>query len=387
MMNTSCRARRGGFTLIELLVILAIIAVLTALAAGAYFRVIGAQQAARTEDGIRKIEKNMRDQWNKVKTDADKEFDSLDPTSSLQAVYALANNDIERARVLWRILRITEAFPQSYDEINNAVNPPDLKTNNATIYGFSYQGPARPTSTYWYWIPPDRRNYLRTFAARINNPSAGQNQLATQSAACLYLTLTQTNRGGNLQLKEEHLPANIADSDLDGVKEFVDNFANKPLTFIRFPIWTSPPKPRINFVSPKTPKIDIAITAELATFNPNTGANAIFGDPLDPTGLLQQNVTVNGVTKKWYLAQYTPPALGGADASLFTPNMTNGDLLAQLCAHPFPHMGEYKGQTYAWPGPQPYYMPILISNGADGTYDTVDDVVSFRLKVGARGGD
>jgi prepilin-type N-terminal cleavage/methylation domain-containing protein len=432
MMTKSTDSRRG-FTLIEILVVLALVAVLTALAAGAFIKVMGSQQTSRSEDGIRKIDKNLRDQWNFVKTNADKEFDSLDPTSSLQAIYALANNDIDRARVLWRIFRITEAFPQSYGEIQNATLPLDPTGSNntilfKTIYGISAQGPQPPiaSSSLWYWIPPERRNNLKTFSNRISTPGAANNKPATQSAACLYLTLTQMNRGGNLRITEEQLPANVADTDGDGVKELVDNFSpTRPLTFIRFPIYVSlsnspstlprsraamflpNPDPTTRLTAPgqpgTNPSIFLGITTEMASFNANAGANAGFGDPLDPTGLLQQKVTVTlfvggkQVQKvfPWYKAPYTGANLPSVPKS-FVANMNNGDVLTQLCSHPFPEAADYATTGVTWPGTQPYYMPIIVSNGADGLYGPFDpnlfavgqpsdDIVSFRLKVGARG--
>jgi prepilin-type N-terminal cleavage/methylation domain-containing protein len=384
MFRITARSKRHGFTLIELLVVIAIITVLMALAAGTYIRVSAAQQVSRTEDAIRMIDKSMRDHWDFVKRDADREFDTIDPTT-LQAIYNLANGDTDRARVLWRIFRLTEAFPQSYREVLDALTNNDGVLNK-TIYGYSAKGPQPAQGgTPWYWIPPERRKYLKAFSIRISTPNAGFNKPETQSAACLYLSLTQLNRNGNLRLTEEHLPANVADTDGDGVREFVDNFGPvKPLTFIRFPIWS-----KNKFLLPGIAKFELPLTQEMSTFNPQKPANASFGDPLDPNGLLQQQVivSVGGVPKTfpWYNAPYTGNMAPTDPPPNFLPNMRNGDVLAQLCSHPLPRAAEYMGQPYNL-GFQPYYMPIVISSGADGTYDTPDDVVSFRLRVGARGG-
>src|SRR5205814_3915765 len=101
--------RRGGFTLVELLVVIAIIAVLVALAAGGAFRLIASQRISRTEDTLRTADKSLREQWNKVVEDAKKEEPSA-------AVMDLANGNSAIARVLWIKIRLTEAFPQNYDE-------------------------------------------------------------------------------------------------------------------------------------------------------------------------------------------------------------------------------------------------------------------------------
>jgi prepilin-type N-terminal cleavage/methylation domain-containing protein len=379
MSNVPARARRGAFTLIEILVVIAIIAVLVAIGAGAYIRVMSAQQEARTEDSLRIIHKFLGDNWNDVKTKAEKE-----DINAFPALLSLASNDPARAGVLLKIFRITEAFPQNYAEIQFPFLPASGATaaiQNATIYGTS----AQPAVLGQPWIPADRRYVLATLNVKLVNMKAASLP-TTQSAACLFLTLTQINRGGNLKMSEDKLPTNIRDTDGDGINEFIDNYGTA-IVFVRFPIGTNNNGFDASvlgggtFAAPYGPIPGIVAT-ELANL-PN-GAKPNFGDPLDPDGLLQQTVPNNNPNFPklkvipWYNAAYvTQPAV-----------ITNGQVLAALCGHPIPVPNPKTGQ----PAPQPYYVPFVTSLGADKTYgpnppgsESMDDVLSFRLKIGARG--
>jgi prepilin-type N-terminal cleavage/methylation domain-containing protein len=334
MIGSSTPPQRGGFTLVELLVVIAIIAVVMALTAGAYFTVMSGQQLTRTEDALRIMDNALQNNWNAVIEEAKK--DAISP-----AVINLANGDMDRARVVWIMFRLTEAFPQSYTEVNNAFST-TAATLNGTIYGVEPTtvpgGQGRP------WIPTNQRRYLQgVYYNRISKATNNNSTPESQSAACLYLALTQVSHGG-LKLPEDQLPANIGDTDGDGVKELIDNW-QKPISFIRFPIYIA---------TSANPVIPAALGTELVGLNPRPTALQAYGDPIDPDGRMQQ--TAPGTGTKWCLG-------------------ANGQLAMSLCNHPF-------GPAAT---PQPYYTPFIRSNGADGILGTTDDVVSFRLRVGARG--
>lgn len=312
----SRQPRRSGFTLLELLVVIAIIVVLTALAVAAGYNVMQGQKAGRTEDFIRATDKILQAHWRKVVDDAGKE----DPSP---AAVTMADGDRARAKVIWIKFRLMEAFPQNFAEIGTAAKPP-------WIYGTDSQGQQ--------YIPQSVRKHLSTYQTAIQ--SASGTQPTTQSGACLYLFLRE-NRGGN-KFDDEKFPANILDTDNDGLKEFVDNWG-KPLTFIRFPIGST-----------GTPSVlSATLLAELNQQNPNkTTKGQSFGDPLDPDGTL--SVTDITAGKLWF----NVPAPAGKN---FTANI----------------------HTVA--ATQPYFVPVLISNGPDGIFNTADDIYSWRLRLGAKG--
>jgi prepilin-type N-terminal cleavage/methylation domain-containing protein len=221
------RAPRPGFTLVELLVVIAIIAILLALTAAGVFSIIGTQQQTTTENSLQVIYDVFQKQWDKVISDAKKEV-GISP-----AVMALADNDINRARVIWIKVRLMEAFPMSYAEIQN---PVVYNVNNGPL------------------IPVGQRKNMPTYQRAVGNRTS--NNAATEAGACLLLELS-VSRGGVVLNTDQ---VSTADTDGDGLKELTDGYGTA-LGFYRFPYGN----------------------ADLQASNPNPGQ---FNDPLDPTGLL-----------------------------------------------------------------------------------------------------
>ena len=206
---------------------------------------IETQRVSGTENSLRHLDKMLHEHW---KRSLDSRQQERRPIAT--AVFALAGSNADRARVLWVKFRLTEAFPQSYAEVQNAV----AKKQN-TIYGTDSQG--RP------WI--DKPKYMAQYAKKLPAVDAATHNVASESAACLHLALS-VNRDG-VMLDEGNLAGYISDTDNDGVKELIDNWG-RPIHFQRFPIGNT----------------------DLASMNPRTAAAQMsFGDPLDPGGLLQQN--------------------------------------------------------------------------------------------------
>src|SRR5262245_66445238 len=101
--------RRSAFTLIELLFAVAIIAVLIGLSAASYFWIFGRQYEKNTNATIEHVYGVLKQQWNFVIKEASSE--SI-PDTVLQM--AAPDPSGERAKVLWKMIRLTEAFPMSY---------------------------------------------------------------------------------------------------------------------------------------------------------------------------------------------------------------------------------------------------------------------------------
>jgi prepilin-type N-terminal cleavage/methylation domain-containing protein len=344
-----CRAtaildKRGAFTLIELLIVTSIIAVLVALAAAAAFKLIGTQRVSNTENAMRSINKTLQAHWDQVKKDA-----SIEPPSA--AIKALAGGHDIRARVLWIKVRLAEAFPQTYTEVIDAHSATPPATN---IYGVGPYGP---------WIEPQRRKYMKTYFDEITLCNPAKTNPLNESGACLYMALN-ISRGG-VTLDTANLVTSIADTDGDGIKELFDSWG-QPLRFQRFNSYP----PNVYYrdrlaqlfvergLAADIPNAIVLISLaadqsqrDLAEMNPRAGQpKAKFGDSVDPDGLLQH-----------------PGWLG-------SPSL--GPVFSQLCNHPFlpPPLG-----------PQPYFVPHLVSNGPDGIPFTEDDVYGFRLRVGSGG--
>jgi prepilin-type N-terminal cleavage/methylation domain-containing protein len=248
---------RSAFTLVELLVVIAIIAVLVSLTAGGIFKAIEGQEKANTEQTIRKVMGTLKQQWGFVVDQARKEIPP-------QGVYLLANNDPQRAQVIWVKLRLKQEFPTTFQEARTPYLNPDgteviVVVNNVQLK-----------------ILRDLKNnplLPGRYTTALNNVGPGGN---TEAAACLFLALSR-ERGG-VKLNMDDLGSTVVrDTNGDGVKEIVDAWGT-PLRFYRFPV--------------DVPAFDGKVfNGELDAHNPAASGSLAFKnrDPLDPDGLLLKN--------------------------------------------------------------------------------------------------
>jgi prepilin-type N-terminal cleavage/methylation domain-containing protein len=320
--------RRGGFTLIELLVVIAIISVLAALTLGGAYNIIQGQRGGRTSDFMRTTDRLLAQHWRKVVEDARKEQGLIVEGSP---VMTLAGNDRDRAMIIWIKLRLMEAFPQSYAEIQ-------------TPWPYNYPSAANPL------IPVQYQKYNATYKQGL--PATAK--ATDQSAACLYLILS-VNRGATLDQDNNGAFIGV---NADGAKQLIDSWGN-PLTFIRFPIGTTANPPGATI----TPfALSTALVADLNVLNPSPTTKTVkgnSGDPDDPEGRL---LTPDGA-QLWY---------NTADGKVFQKFVhTVAAPLAGVTA-----------------GTQPYFTPVIVSNGADGLLNSPavapDDIYSWRLRVGTK---
>jgi prepilin-type N-terminal cleavage/methylation domain-containing protein len=226
--------QRAGFTLIELLVVVTIIIVLTGLITAGVFRYLDTQMWANTQYKIGAIQQVLNAQWKKVIEDADKET----PPSS---VLTFASSDKGRAKVIWRKVRLAEAFPMSAAEISSS----DLYNVNLPSIGAL--------------VPSDRRKYLASYQKELSSATISGN-LFLQSSSCLYLALRRARTGTEVDIEKL-----ARDTNGDGVKELVDDWGN-PIAFYRFP-WNNT-------------KLQQANPA------PANSKSTRYADPLDPDGKL-----------------------------------------------------------------------------------------------------
>ena len=161
--------RRAAFTLIEILVVIAIIAILAALTSAAVFVVIGTQQRRNTTSTILTLDKLLKSRWEKVINDARNESISA---ATHPSVFQLANGDPNLAKVIWVKVRLVEAFPEKYDEVN---------------------GPASPLSIVGYYIPSGQRKpHFTKYQSVLQGTGGGG---AGESAACLLMAAQDPGDG------------------------------------------------------------------------------------------------------------------------------------------------------------------------------------------------
>lgn len=303
---------RGAFTLIELLVVIAIIAVVAALVIGGIMKVSESARGSNTEATIRTIQKTLMEQWTFVVDEARKETGLSGAFAAMDspAMFGPDTTGGERNRVIWIKMRLMEAFPESYAEINN---PFPYATNIIPANMRKYNAGYKKALT-----PPGGK------APNTSDNLSGQ----TESAACLLIALS-VMRGGSM-LNPDTMPANISDTDGDGIKEIIDSWGN-PLAFFRFP----------------THNQDLQ-----NTFIPK-GNKPNFADPVDPGGVLLRHSFTNGTFKKNYEAN------------------------VHQIASPFQAANANQGNMKS-----AYVVPVILSAGSDSKIPTSKIAAETRLEYG-----
>ncbi|MSU80220.1 MAG: type II secretion system protein [Gemmataceae bacterium] len=324
--------RRAGFTLMELLVVIAIIAVLASMVSLGVFAMIGNRTKSNTEANVRVLHKLLQTRWAAVVADAKKE------TPSLMA-QGLAGGDLERARVIWIKIRLAEAFPINYSEME-----PDPKKVVNIVNTYI---PANK-------LKPHFVKYRTTITAYPPAPGP------TEPSACLLMALRTLQTDG-VSLDDQMKNA-VADTDGDGIPELVDGWG-RPLAFFRFP-WND---------------------AALQAANPAAAnsAAAKFSDPADPTGKL----LLNKLASNWY-----------KDTTPFNPpiEMKSRRVLFEFLFHPI-MVTATDPLVIANPAIMTpkinnayYTTPVIASAGKDGLMlysdfssagaGSADNILSFQLR-------
>jgi type II secretory pathway pseudopilin PulG len=175
------------------------------------------------------------------------------------------------------------------------------------------------------------------YARQLNGIGGGG---SSESSVCLAMALQKSPSGVSLTL-DNFSSAELQDfNPTNGLRLFVDAWGNS-LVFERWP------------------SIGDSYFSELDASNPR-GASQRNRDPEDPTGLL--------LSPSWNnAANYN--------------NQQGVYWFEQLC-HPVHVIDPTTGNWVpkAW-----YFVPVVSSAGKNGSWGDSDDILSFRLRIGARG--
>lgn len=337
--------RRHGFSLIELLVVCGIIAVLVALAAGAYFKVAQGQNQKRSETTIKKVATGLNSQWSAVIDDVKTEIKNGYPPllgnvpgtqnthqDFVNQLFTFAGGDRDRANALYLKMRLIQEFPQIFNEATNNVI---LRSNaNPAVY---------------IYLPP-KKFYVESLSG-VALPGAttlqqAKLQLQMQSAILLYINLTQSRRGASFNAEDIGAGSKAVLSSAGNLTVFIDAWGN-PLGFER---WSAASvNYNINGTTVAVPaqQLTAANLTELSSPPYAAASQALNYDPQDPSGRLLN----------WSLAITQPNP----------PNPSN----------PSTAIPQFDGQNRS---------PVVYSMGQDGVPATADDLLGFRLLIeGQRG--
>lgn len=182
-------ARRAGFTLIELLVVVAILAILAALVAAGIGRVKTAAMSNATNQTLTKLQLALDKVWKATCDecrDHARTYSQANKHPDFVKVVAICEDDVERAEALWMHVNLRRSMPHTIDE---AITP-------ITLSGVNKAGTAVSLT-----LPPSTT--FKTFA----KVTSGGN-INTESAALLYVILTQGGRGTSFSIDDAMQGAN-----------------------------------------------------------------------------------------------------------------------------------------------------------------------------------
>ncbi len=245
---------RAGFTLIELLAVIAILAALSAIGVGAYFRIMGSSESKASETTVAKMTTGLNKAWSAGRDTAEKEFKEGTYSAQIATITTIAGGDRDRAKALWMYFRMKNEFPQTFLE---AKAPPIF---TVTIGGTPYSASL-----------PAKRTYLSNpgIAATTAAPTT-VDEAADQAAVLLYIMLTE--KGARGDVFSDEAAGSLTGKLTIGTTEykiFKDTYG-KPLTYARY-----------------------ATNGEITT-PPFTKTGVASPDPFDPTNKLGAAWNVGG---------------------------------------------------------------------------------------------
>lgn len=354
---------RAGFTAIEVLIVVAIIALLISIAAGALIRVKAASERSATEATLTKLASILDRHWKAVIDSAKKEYDGL-PNNIKQNLITLADNQPvtatphprrdDRARLLFVKLRLKQEFPTSF---YTALFPGTVDKRDTVYY--------LPPST----VPPFTRPGNLPFTGKPAyvkmcykvGPSDGPKTDITiekQSAALLVAALEQARAGIAPESLEQAVGAGFIKQE-GGYRYLVDSWGN-PLRLYIFPT------------------NDGQLLTDLAR-------KATDKDPQDPEDLLSTTAS------KWIRSDMATLV------STFVHPIDRGVKLVPIIvsAGPDQQLGLYEAPEFAQNGPFMQPVPASPTGTAalPGTLnkrfaeERFDNLYSFRLRQTGGKGD
>ena len=217
--------QRRGFSLLEMLAVVAIMGVLMAIAIGAFYRIRGNETVRMTEATLRKINTALDRRWSAV---IDKAAEDARTGAIPQDVMSYADDDKERARVIWTYMLLKNEFPTTIAEAKTDI----------TFTG----SPLKARAIFV--------NQLTTAATP-----------ELESATCLYISLTQSGNRGETMATD-----GISIEDFGTARAFTDSWG-KPIAFSRMTF---------------APEVDNS---------PYLKQNVPSHDPIDPNGYLTTYTT------------------------------------------------------------------------------------------------
>lgn len=223
---------RPGFTLVEILVSLVLIAILSGMVTVA---VRSTQQSARraaTEGLIHRIDSVIRTKWDEYRYRPLSV--QMDATAILQPNQAPPQFKPEEVGRL-RLMMLRDLMRMELPERRSDLSDPTRVVGSASILFDSLGNRIDPPNVEAVGVLWQTPSQLLNYRAKATVGWTPQHE----SAECLYLILSSTTVNG-ISALDVIAPAQIQDTDGDGMPEIVDAWGN-PISFIRWPSGSNHP--------------------------------------------------------------------------------------------------------------------------------------------------
>lgn len=266
---------RPGFTLVELLITVSIIGIMASMM---LFALFGAQESAKkrkTEALIARLNAIVQAKWESYET---RRIPVTIPAAATPQQVAQIRLDLLRDLIR---LEMPDRWADVDDDQPTYPNP---AVRNYTIGGSPVQlSIPRPALS---------QSYMRQWRAvkyRTSPPPPSPEDLARNAGAeCLYL-IVKGVVGEEGDGSDAFKPDSIADTDGDGLLEFVDAWGT-PIKFLR---WA--PGFFLDSTSGAAPECCIQVRGQMTTFNRGKAGNPPI-TPSTPTTMTVQNIGGNSTT-------------------------------------------------------------------------------------------
>jgi prepilin-type N-terminal cleavage/methylation domain-containing protein len=362
---------RTGFTLIELLIVMSIITVLMGLSAVVLYGVTDSADEQATISTIAKlnglIEQRAEAFERAFGRDGSFRQRYIDSTNALLIQKNIYGVRPEVVGVLAKKVAFRHLFPQRHEDLLKLGFDASGKIPLTAFDGDDLLAATlRPNDTDDNQIDDAVDATVIAGAANVHTADAAVDD-STVSSELLYFTLVHSgNFGATTSIADQFSASEIADTDEDGLLEFVDAFG-EPLRFYRWPT---------RLIDPNTPN---SFQPNIANLTDNTDIR----QPGDPDTL--RWITTNERTAARMLIKGLPPApvelpngVLPRDHMFIDPDDPIGRLYSEMerldGTNNKPQLSlEYNEKWYH--SPETFSTPLVVSAGADltlGLYEPSD---------------
>lgn len=377
---------RSGFTLLELLIVVAIISILAGLSVVVLYGVTDSAEEQATISTIRKVHGLLEQRtaaferaFSRTGSFRQRYIDSANAILAQRGVTGVREEVVE---ILAKKIAFRHLFPQRHEDLlkldfDSTGRVPISAFNIDTLLPAGSRGPLDNGSL----ANSIADNGISDYVDATRTPDATTQPLAsdpddpTVSSELLYYALINSgNLGASASEAQQFLDGEVADTDGDGLLEFVDAYGS-PLRFYRWPTRLMDP----NTPSPFQPDLSDPdeITDVRQTIETSPGVFTTVGQRIvDDSERSQAEILIKGLPPS---PADLPNGALPRDLMFIDPDDPIGRLYAEMervdgsGSSPIALSAEYNETWYH--SPETYHTPLIVSVGPDaalGLYEPHD---------------